>query len=56
MAGAVSYYDSHSGLAFGLSHTSENGYWRYHIATTFVTPEDHAEVGVVAGVSYTFGH
>ena len=30
--------------------------WRYHVATTFVTPQDHADVGVVAGFSYTFGH
>jgi len=56
VAGAASYYIGHQGIAFGLGHTSDDGNWRYHIATTFVTPQDHADVGVVAGFSYTFGH
>jgi autotransporter adhesin len=56
ISGGASYYMQHEGLAFGIGHTSDDGNWRYHVATTFVTPQDHAEVGVVAGFSYTFGH
>jgi autotransporter adhesin len=56
IAGGASYYAGHEGVAFGLGHTSQDGNWRYNIAASFVTPEDHADVGVIAGVSYTFGH
>jgi hypothetical protein len=42
--------------AFGIGHTSASGDLRYNIAASFVSPSDHADVGVVAGVSYTFGH
>ncbi len=56
VAGGASYYSGHEGVAFGIGHTSDDGNWRYNIAASFVTPEDHAQVGVIAGVSYTFGH
>ncbi len=56
IAGGASYYAGHEGIAFGLGHTSNDGNWRYNIAASFVTPEDRADVGVIAGVSYTFGH
>ena len=56
IAGGASYYAGHEGIAFGLGHTSSDGNWRYNIAASFVTPEDRADVGVVAGVSYTFAH
>ena len=56
VAGGASYYSGHEGVAFGVGHTSNDGNWRYNIAASFVTPEDHAQVGVIAGVSYTFGH
>ena len=56
LAAAASGYASHAGIAFGLGHTSDNGNLRYNIAATFASPSDHADVGVVAGVSYTFGH
>jgi autotransporter adhesin len=56
IAGAASGYADHAGLAFGINHTSDGGNWRYNISASFVTPQDHADVGVVAGVSYTFGH
>jgi autotransporter adhesin len=56
LAGAASYYADHAGIAFGLNHTSADGRWRYNIATTFVSPQNGANVGVVAGFSYTFGH
>ncbi len=56
IAGGASYYGGHEGIAFGLAHTSGGGNWRYNIAASFVTPEDRADVGVIAGVSYTFAH
>ena len=56
IAGGASYYSGHEGIAFGLGHTSGDGNWRYNIAASFVTPEDRADVGVIAGVSYTFAH
>jgi len=56
IAGAASGYSNHAGLAFGLGHTSDNGNLRYNIAASFASPTDHANVGVVAGISYTFGH
>ena len=56
IAGAASGYANHAGIAFGLGHTSDNGNLRYNIAASFASPSDHADVGVVAGVSYTFGH
>ena len=56
MAGAVSYYAQHAGMSFGLNHTSADGRWRYNIATTLASPNDGANVGVVAGFTFTFGH
>jgi autotransporter adhesin len=56
LAGAVSYYALHAGMSFGLNHTSADGRWRYNVSTTFVSPNSGADVGVVAGFSYTFGH
>jgi autotransporter adhesin len=56
VTGAVSGYADHAGIAFGVGHTSSDGNLRYNIAASFVSPSDHADVGVVAGVSYTFGH
>jgi autotransporter adhesin len=56
IAGAASYYTSHAGMSLGINHTSADGRWRYNIATTFVAPNNGADVGVVAGFSYTFGH
>ncbi len=56
IAGGASYYAGHEGISLGIGHTSDDGNWRYNIAASFVTPEDHAQVGVIAGVSYTFGH
>ena len=56
LAGGASYYNGHEGFAFGLGHTSDDGNWRYHVGVSFVSPEDHADVGVVAGFTYTFSH
>jgi autotransporter adhesin len=56
VAGAAAYYASHAGLSFGINHTSADGRWRYNIATTFASPTDGSDVGVVAGFTYTFGH
>jgi len=56
LAGGGSYYNGHEGFSFGLGHTSDDGNWRYHVGVSFVSPEDHADVGVVAGFTYTFAH
>jgi autotransporter adhesin len=56
IAGGASYYNAHEGIAFGLGHTSDDGNWRYNVAASFVTPRDHADVGVSAGFTYTFAH
>ena len=56
VAAAASGYESHAGLAAGLGYTSGGGRLRYNLSATFAAPSDHADVGVVGGISYTFNH
>ena len=56
VAAAASGYESHAGLAAGLGYTSPGGRFRYNLSATFAEPTDHADVGVVGGISYTFNH
>jgi trimeric autotransporter adhesin len=54
IAGAMSFYQGTTGIAFGIGHTSANQAWRYNLSVNGTPWAEKAEVGVVVGVSYSF--
>ena len=54
MSTAIAYYHDQMGLALGLGGTSESGRWRYDVGASISPTLAKPDVGVFAGVSYTF--